>query len=133
MLRVFLTTCQLPTPETHITGICLVINDTRRYTDLMARPKEFERRIQVRFPAKTISAMQTVVHDKEDRSDFIRAAVELEVAIRNLDVYEDLLGHLVANETIHEFCARAVKRAVLQRKAALAEPGIDTPTPGGAD
>ncbi len=106
-----------------------MINGSPRYTGLMARPKEFERRIQVRFPAETVSAMQKVVHDKEDRSDFIRAAVETEVAIRRTAGYEDLCNHLTANETIPEFCARAVRRALLQRKAALAEPKAGEPIP----
>ena len=108
-----------------------MINDNPRYAGRMARPKEFERRIQVRFPAETVSAMQKVARDKEDRSDFVRAAVDTEIAIRQLDIYEDLRGHLMANETIHEFCAKAIKRAVLQRKAALAEPGPGEPAPGG--
>ncbi len=133
MFSAFWNICQLTTPETTIRGVYLVINDSPRYTDRMARPKEFERRIQVRFPAETVSAMQKVVHDKEDRSDFIRAAVETEVAIRRMTGYEDLRGHLTANETIPDFCARAVKRAILQRKAALAEPEAGEPRPGEPD
>ena len=64
----------------------------------------------VRFDEETLAALQRVIGEGEDRSDFVRAAVELETAIRSLDVYADLKAHLLANESIEEFCAKAVRR-----------------------
>ncbi len=96
-------------------------NDTRITDRRMARPKQFSDRTTLAFPPGTFAAVAKLIVPGEDKSDFIRAAVELEVAIRKLGIYEELRDHLTANETIPDFCARAVKRAVLQRKAALAE------------
>jgi Arc/MetJ-type ribon-helix-helix transcriptional regulator len=87
----------------------------------MARPKKFARRIMVRFPEETLAAIESVIGDTEDRSDFIRAAVELATAIRKIDVYDDLKAHLMASETIEDFCAKAVRQAVRRRKATLAK------------
>jgi hypothetical protein len=67
--------------------------------------------------------------EREDRSDFVRIAVELETAIRSLDVYADLKAHLLANETVEDFCLKAITRALAQRKAALASDR--TTTTGG--
>jgi len=92
-----------------------------RYNVRMARPKKFARRIMVRFPEETLAAIESVIGDTEDRSDFIRAAVELATAIRKIDVYDDLKAHLMANETIEDFCAKAVRQAVRRRKATLAK------------
>ena len=78
-----------------------------RYNVRMARPKKFARRIMVRFPDETLAAIQSIIGQNEDRSDFIRAAVELATAIRKIDVYHDLKAHLMANETIEDFCAKA--------------------------
>lgn len=97
----------------------------------MTRPKKFARRIMVRFDDETLTALQRVIDDQEDRSDFVRAAVELETAIRSLDVYPDLKAHLLANESVEDFCAKAVRRAVQQRKATLAQE--DTPKEGNAN
>ena len=107
--------------ETCIIGSHLEMSDTHRYSGRMARPKKFARRIMVRFDEATLAALQRMIGEGEDRSDFVRAAVELETAIRSLDVYADLKAHLLANESIEEFCAKAVRRAVQQRKAALAQ------------
>jgi hypothetical protein len=107
--------------DTAITDVYLVMSDTHRYSGRMARPKKFARRIMVRFDEETLAALQRVIGEREDRSDFVRAAVELETAIRRLDVYDDLKAHLLANESIKEFCAKAVRRAVQQRKATLAQ------------
>jgi hypothetical protein len=87
----------------------------------MTRTKKFDRRIMVRFDDETLTAVQRVIDEQEDRSDFVRAAVELETAIRSLDVYSDLKAHLLANESVEDFCAKAVRRAVQQRKATLAQ------------
>ncbi|HUA26383.1 MAG TPA: hypothetical protein VMA54_19790 [Steroidobacteraceae bacterium] len=104
-----------------ITDGYLVMGDSRRYSGRMARPKKFARRIMVRFDEGTLAALQRVIGEREDRSDFVRSAVELETAIRSLDVYADLKAYLLANESIEEFCAKAVRRAVQQRKATLAQ------------
>jgi Arc/MetJ-type ribon-helix-helix transcriptional regulator len=106
---------------TYVTDGYLVTSDTRRYSGRMARPKKFARRIMVRFDEETLAALQRVMGEREDRSDFVRAAVELETAIRSLDVYADLKAHLLANESVEDFCAKAVRRAVQQRKATLAQ------------
>jgi hypothetical protein len=102
-------------------------NDTRITNRVMARPKQFSDRTTLAFPPGTFAAVANLTLPGEDKSDFIRAAVELEVAIRKLGIYEELRQHLTTNETVRDFCARAVKRAVLQRKAALAEPDPGAP------
>lgn len=64
----------------------------------------------------------------EDKSDFIRAAVEKEIALRRSTAYEDLKAHLLINESIEEFCLKAIAKAVAQRKTALAD--AETPPSG---
>jgi hypothetical protein len=92
----------------------------------MARPKKFAQRVLVALSEQTIADLRAVQAPDEDRSDCIREAVELEIAVRRLDVYPDLKAHLLANETLAEFCAKAVRRAVLNRKTSLAnEAGPD--------
>ncbi|MDD2860339.1 MAG: hypothetical protein PHI71_04605 [Acidiphilium sp.] len=61
-----------------------------------------------------VSLIQNVSNG-EDRSDFIRASALLLVAVRNTGVLETLSAHLMANETLENFCANAVHRAVLHR------------------
>ena len=87
----------------------------------------------VRFPDETLAAIQSIIGDTEDRSDFIRAAVELATAIRKIDVYDDLKAHLMANETIEDFCAKAVRQAVRRRKATLARDEGDGEAEPAAD
>jgi hypothetical protein len=86
----------------------------------MARPKKFAERTVLSFPADTFDAITRLAGESEDRSAFIRTAVELEIALRSLDGYDDLKAHLLANESIADFCLKAITRAVAQRKAALA-------------
>lgn len=61
------------------------------------------------------------------KSDFIWAAVELKVSLRKSPGYEDLAAHLLANETVRDFCLKAILRAVAQRKVALADDGSHNP------
>lgn len=89
----------------------------------MARPKKFARRTLVRLTELQIKEIGEVLGEKEDRSDFLRNAADREIAIRRLDVYGDLIGYLTANETVTDFCAKAVRQAVLKRIAALTEGG----------
>ena len=78
-------------------------------------------RIVVRLPTPALKAIHTLLADREDRSDFLREAAELEIAIRTLDVYPELLGYLTAKETLAEFCARAVRQAAQRRISMLKE------------
>ncbi|MDD2861655.1 MAG: hypothetical protein PHI71_11390 [Acidiphilium sp.] len=87
----------------------------------MARPKKFARRTLVRLTESQIKEIGEVLDEREDRSDFLREAADLEIAIRRLDVYRDLIGHLTTHETLIDFCAKAVRQAVLKRVAALSE------------
>ncbi len=101
-----------------------------RYPDRMARPKKFAQRVLVALSEQTLAALRAVQGTDEDRSDFIREAVDLEIAIRKLDVYPDLRAHLLANESFADFCGKAVRRAVLNRKTSLAnEAGPDEAAP----
>jgi len=96
----------------------------------MARPKKFVQRVMVALSEQTIAAIRAVQRPDEDRTDCIREAIELEIAIRKLDVYQDLKAHLLTNESVSEFCAKAVRRAVLNRKTSLASesgPGAGEP------
>lgn len=69
--------------------------------------------------------VHSLLGKNEDRSDFLRQAAELEIAIRRLDIYPELQGYLTANETIADFCAKAVKRAILARIASLTNEDIE--------
>lgn len=107
-----------------------MITDTRLTKLRMARPKLFSDRTTLAFPPGTFAAVATVTAQNEDRSDFIRTAVEWEIALRQSPAYAELKTLLLANETAHEFCLKAILRAVAQRKAALA--GDGTPIAGGS-
>jgi hypothetical protein len=87
----------------------------------MARPKKFAQRVLVALSEQTIAALRAVQSPDEDRSDCIREAVEKEIAIRNLDIYPEIRENLLTNESITDFCAKAVRRALQQRKSALAQ------------
>jgi hypothetical protein len=109
----------------------LMTADTRSTKQGMARPKQFSDRTTLAFPPGTFAAVAAVEAPGEDRSDFIRAAVEWEVALRSLDGYDDLKAHLLANESIADFCLKAITRALAQRKAALAgDVGETSKAPG---
>jgi len=108
----------------------LMIADTRHTNLRMARPKQFSDRTTLAFPPGTFTAIAAVTTATEDKSDFIRAAVELELSLRQSPGYKDLVAHLLANETVHDFCMKAILRAVAQRKAALSDDGGQKP--GGA-
>lgn len=87
----------------------------------MARPKKFAQRVLVRLTEAQLSDIQIHLGEHEDRSEFLRQATDLEIAIRKLDVYRQLTGYLTANETMADFCAKAVRRAALARIAMLAD------------
>jgi hypothetical protein len=87
----------------------------------MARPRKFDQRIIVRFSDDALRGIQKVERDDEDRSDVIRAGASLIVAVRNLDVIDELHNHLMANETFEDFCTKAIRRAVLNRLATVAK------------
>ncbi len=95
----------------------------------MARPKQFSDRTTLAFPPGTFAAIAEVIPIEADRSDFIRDAVEWAIALRRSPAYSDLKAHLLANETVEEFCLKAVSRAVAQRKAALAEESVERKPP----
>jgi hypothetical protein len=95
----------------------------------MARPKKFSERTVLAFPADTFAKIARLAHDGEDRSSFIRSAVELEIAVRSLDGYAGLKDVLTGKETVYDFCAKAVRRALTQRIAALAD---DRPEKSGS-
>lgn len=95
----------------------------------MARPKQFSDRTTLAFPPGTFAAIEDVTGQDEDRSDLIRAAVEREVALRRSAFYVDLKAHLLANESIGDFCLKAIAKAVAQRKAALADDELSPSSP----
>ena len=106
-------------------GACLVNMNNHQYYVPMARPKKFAQRIMVRFPEGVLKDVHSLLGKNEDRSDFLRQAAELEIAIRRLDIYPEFQGYLTANETIADFCAKAVKRAILARIASLTNEDIE--------
>lgn len=91
------------------------------YKDKMARPKKFDRRIHVRLDDTTLSLIETLSHPGEDRSDYLRAAVELETAIRQSVSYDELNQVLTGSETLQEFCAQAIRRHIARRKRLIAD------------
>lgn len=91
------------------------------YKQRMARPKIFDRRIIVRFDDTTLTQIEGLAHAGEDRSAFIRAAVELETAIRRAVPYDDLNRILTGEETLHEFCVQAIRRHIERRKRLIAD------------
>lgn len=105
--------------------------DTQYKNARMARPKQFSDRTTLAFPPGTFASIADLIGTSEDKSDFIRAAVELELALRRLPAFEDLKAHLLQNETVADFCLKAVARAIAQRKAALA--GDEAPSGSPAD
>jgi hypothetical protein len=78
-------------------------------------------RVVVRLTRSALREIHGMIAEREDRSDFLREAAELEIAIRRLDIYPALMGNLTANETFTDFCAKAVRQAVLKRVAALSD------------
>ena len=109
------------------------------YNRRMGRRKMDARAINVLLPTVALAAIPDLLREREDRSEFLREAVELEIAIRSLDVYPELLGYLTANESLAEFCARAVRQAAQRRikmlKENIAEDESESPSqaagPGG--
>ena len=91
------------------------------YNRRMGRRKMDARAINVLLPTVALAAIPGLLREREDRSEFLREAVELEIAIRSLDVYPELLGYLTANESLAEFCARAVRQAAQRRIKMLKE------------
>lgn len=75
--------------------------------------------VNFRIPDEEHEIIPNLLADHEERSGFLRAATTLEIAIRSLAVYPKLLRCLTANETIADFCARAVRVAAERRIAAL--------------
>jgi hypothetical protein len=86
----------------------------------MTRSKKFSDRTVVAFPADTFEAITQLSEADEERTAFIRDAVEFQISLRSLAEYPDLKAHLLANESIGDFCLKAIMRATGQRKAALA-------------
>lgn len=102
-----------------------------RHTKLrMARPKQFSDRTTMAFPPGTFAAIEEAIKPGEDRSDLIRAAVGWEVMLRRSAIYGDLTVHLLVNESIEDFCLKAIAKAVAQRKTALSRE--DAPNEGKA-
>ena len=97
-----------------------MVVDTRYKKRRMARPKQFSDRTTLAFPPGTFAAIAQLIASEDDRSDFIRSAVDLAVAIKRLPTFAGLQAHLLANETIEDFCLKAVARAIAHRKAILA-------------
>lgn len=91
------------------------------YKPGMARPRKFADRAVIAFPEGTFGSIARVLDDAEDRSDFLREAAGLDLAIRELDIYPDLLAHLITNETFIDFCTKAVRQAALKRINALSD------------
>ncbi len=98
----------------------------------MARPKRFHDRTTLAFAERTFAAASAVLGPDEDRADLIRSGVELEIALRQSAAYQELKVLLLANETVVDFCLRAVARAVAQRKAALGSEADLFPEPRGS-
>lgn len=102
------------------------------YNRRMGRRKMDARAINVLLPTVALAAISDLLREREDRSEFLREAVELEIAIRSLDVYPELLGYLTANESLAEFCARAVRQAAQRRikmlKENIAEDELESPS-----
>jgi len=101
------------------------------YKRAMARPKQYAERTVVAFAEGTFDAIARTLAPEEDRTDFIREAVTLGLVIRAGDFYEDLRRYLLSEETLPDFCAGAIRRAVQERKTALAQIGVEpTGRPG---
>ncbi|MGH7117710.1 MAG: hypothetical protein ACREFP_01715 [Acetobacteraceae bacterium] len=91
----------------------------------MARPKKYAERTVVAFADGTFDAIAEVLAPAEDRSDFVREAVALTLSVRSGDFYPDLRHYLLSGETLASFCANAIRRAVEERKRALADIGVE--------
>lgn len=99
------------------------------YKRRMARPKKYAERTVVAFAEGTFDAIAQALASSEDRSDFVRDAVALTLAVRTSDFYADLRRYLLSEETLAEFCASAIRRAVQERKTALAGIGVEPAMP----
>lgn len=97
-------------------------NRKRRYNRTMAYSKKFDQRIMVRFKDETLARIQSQLQGREDRSEYIREAVEVLAAIRDGNTWSDLTGILIASEKPDEFIAKAVKKAIKRRLANLDDP-----------
>lgn len=89
----------------------------------MSRPKKYPERTVIALPDGTFDAINRVLGTDEDRATFVRDAVELLIELRHLEVYQDLLAHLLANETPTEFVLKSTAKYTTQRKEALAGSG----------
>ena len=69
-------------------------------------------RVVVRLPTPTRKAIPALLADREDRSVFMREAADLQIAIRSIDVYPELLGYLTAKRLRARGVIRAILRAV---------------------
>lgn len=77
-----------------------------------------------RFPDGTFAEVDAVLQPDEDRASFIRGAVESEIARRSQDFYADLRQYLLVGESELDFCLSAIRRAVQERRTALAGIGV---------
>jgi len=82
-----------------------------------------------RFLEGTFARIGTVLSPDEDRASFIRNAVESEIARGDQGFYSDLRRHLLGRESELDFCLNAERRAVQDRKAALAGKGVERAPP----
>jgi hypothetical protein len=96
----------------------------KTYKSLMGRPKKFAERTVVAFQERSFERIAAAAEPFEDRTDFIRGAVEKELGLRQSDFYDDLKRYLLANENAVDFCLDAIRDAVARRKAAILESAI---------
>lgn len=89
------------------------------YKTDMGRPKKFTERTVVAFPEGAFERIAAAAEPFEDRTDFIRGAVDKELALRRADFYEDLKRYLLGHENAVDFCLDAIREAVGRRKAAI--------------
>lgn len=85
----------------------------------MGRPKKFAQRTVVAFQENSFQRIAAAAEPFEDRTDFIRGAVEKELALRQSDFYDDLKRYLLGQENPVDFCLNAIRDAVARRKAAI--------------
>ncbi|MDD2765499.1 MAG: hypothetical protein PHE83_16175 [Opitutaceae bacterium] len=82
----------------------------------MARPKRLTVETTLRLDAGTVERLDKALGDGENRSQFIRAAIEDAIALREVGLPGDAREVLFANESLIEFCASAIRRLIEARR-----------------
>lgn len=84
----------------------------------MARPKSWPDVMQAKFPEGTFSRIAAVLRENEDRTAFVREAVERELVLFEQPLEDRIAASLEPHENRLSFVRAAVQHELERREAA---------------